>query len=188
MRLRQVAFVAENLMQVREELFQLLGLSEDYADPGVGEFGLENSVMTIGDTFLEVVSPTQTGTTAGRLLERRGGDGGYMVLVQTDDIEFMRNHTESLNVRKIWELDSDDTKAFHLHPKDIGGAILSVDQMEPPESWRWAGKAGNQGRPCGSQRFDLFLYRLTTLKTWRNVGARYWMRQYSHSTVVGLCC
>ena len=44
MRLRQVAFVAENLMQVREELFQLLGLSEDYADPGVGEFGLENSV------------------------------------------------------------------------------------------------------------------------------------------------
>ena len=73
MRLRQVAFVAENLMQVREELFQLLGLSEDYADPGVGEFGLENSVMTIGDTFLEVVSPTQTGTTAGRLLERRQG-------------------------------------------------------------------------------------------------------------------
>lgn len=140
MRLRQVAFVAENLMQVREELFQLLGLSEDYADPGVGEFGLENSVMTIGDTFLEVVSPTQTGTTAGRLLERRGGDGGYMVLVQTDDIEFMRNHTESLSVRKIWELDSDDTKAFHLHPKDIGGAILSVDQMEPPESWRWAGQ------------------------------------------------
>jgi hypothetical protein len=63
-----------------------------------------------------------------------------MVLVQTDDIEFMRNHTESLNVRKIWELDSDDTKAFHLHPKDIGGAILSVDQMEPPESWRWAGQ------------------------------------------------
>ena len=139
MRLRQVALVAENLNTVRQELFQLLGLSEDYADAGVGEFGLENSVMAIGDTFLEVVSPTQTGTTAGRLLERRGGDGGYMVLVQTDDIEFMRNHTESLKVRKIWEFDSADTKAFHLHPKDIGGAILSVDQMEPPQSWRWAG-------------------------------------------------
>jgi hypothetical protein len=139
MRLRQVAFVAENLAKVREELFQLLGLSEDYADPGVGEFGLENSVMAIGDTFLEVVAPTQPGTTAGRLLERRGGDGGYMVLVQTDNIEFMRNHTESLKVRKIWEFDIADTKAFHLHPKDIGGAILSVDQMEPPQSWRWAG-------------------------------------------------
>lgn len=140
MRLRQVAFVAENLSKVREDLFQLLGLNDDYADPGVGEFGLHNSVMAIGDTFLEVVAPTQTGTTAGRLLERRGGDGGYMVLVQTDDIEHVRAHTESLKVRKIWEFDSETTKAFHLHPKDVGGAILSVDQMDPPESWRWAGK------------------------------------------------
>jgi hypothetical protein len=26
-----------------------------------------------------------------------------------------------------------------LHPKDIGAAIVSVDQPIPPESWRWAG-------------------------------------------------
>lgn len=28
---------------------------------------------------------------------------------------------------------------MHLHPADVGGAIVSIDQAEPPESWAWAG-------------------------------------------------
>jgi hypothetical protein len=27
----------------------------------------------------------------------------------------------------------------HLHPKDMGGAIVSVDQMIPPARWEWGG-------------------------------------------------
>jgi hypothetical protein len=27
----------------------------------------------------------------------------------------------------------------HLHPRDIGGAIVSLDEPRPPESWRWGG-------------------------------------------------
>ena len=86
MRLRQVALVAKELAPTRDVLFRLLGLSEDFADPIVSQFGLRNSVVPIGDTFLEVVSPVEEGTTAGRLLERRSGDGGYMILLQVDDI------------------------------------------------------------------------------------------------------
>ena len=37
-----------------------------FRDPGVAAFGLQNAVMPIGRTFLEVVSPVQEGTTAGR--------------------------------------------------------------------------------------------------------------------------
>ena len=139
MKLRQVALVAERLAPVREQLFGLLGLTSDFADPGVGEFGLHNSVMAIGNTFLEVVAPKGPGTAAGRLLERRGGDGGYMVLLQVDEIEFYAAQTESLGIRKIWEIDRADARAFHVHPRDIGAAIVSFDQMIPPESWAWAG-------------------------------------------------
>ena len=139
MRLRQVALVADELSPVRKQLFALLGFEQDYKDPGVGEFGLENSVMAIGNTYLEVVSPIAEGTTASRLLERRGGNGGYMILVQTDDIAVDNQRIEKLGVRKVWEANLDDVVAFHLHPKDIGGAIVSIDQMTPPESWRWAG-------------------------------------------------
>jgi hypothetical protein len=42
-------------------------------------------------------------------------------------------------VRVVWTGDHDDIKGTHLHPKDVGGAILSVDWASPAESWRWAG-------------------------------------------------
>ena len=32
-----------------------------------------------------------------------------------------------------------DIRARHLHPRDIGGAIVSIDQPVPNGSWRWAG-------------------------------------------------
>lgn len=139
MRLRQVALVARELAPVRSLFFSLFGLQRDFNDPGVGEFGLENSVMAIGGTFLEVVAPVKDDTTAGRLLERRGGDGGYMVIVQTDDLTVDNARIEALGVRKVWEVNLHDAKAFHMHPRDVGGAIVSFDQMLPPESWKWAG-------------------------------------------------
>ena len=140
MRLRQVALVADQLAPARDALMTLLGLADDYQDPGVGEFGLENSVMSIGDTFLEVVAPTQAETSAGRLLQQRGGNGGYMVLFQVDDIELYREHTQALSIRKIWNIDQPNTKAFHLHPKDMGATIVSLDWMNPAQAWTWGGE------------------------------------------------
>ena len=139
MRLRQVALVAKNLVPVKKKVFTLLGLQSDYEDKGVDEFGLRNSVMAMGDTFLEVVSPMRGGTTAGRLLERRQGDGGYMVLAQVDDLCEISERTNIHKVRKIWEIERPEVKAFHVHPKDMGAAIVSFDQMTPPENWVWGG-------------------------------------------------
>ena len=31
-------------------------------------------------------------------------------------------------------------QALHLHPKQVGGAILSIDNMKPASSWLWAGR------------------------------------------------
>ena len=28
---------------------------------------------------------------------------------------------------------------LHLHPRDVGAAIVSIDAMDPASSWRWAG-------------------------------------------------
>jgi len=139
MRLRQVALVARKLGTAVEEIREVLGIEVGFADPGVGVFGLENAVLPVGDTFLEVVSPVGEGTTAGRLLDRRGGDGGYMVIVQVDDLARERARLEQIGVRIVWEADLDDAATVHLHPKDVGGAIVSLDWMKPPESWKWAG-------------------------------------------------
>ena len=70
MRIRQAAMVAATLQPVVDDLCEVFGLEVSCNDPGVGEFGLENAVIPVGDTFLEVVAPIQEGTAAGRLLER----------------------------------------------------------------------------------------------------------------------
>lgn len=139
MRIRQVALVARNLGPVVDDLCTVLGIEVAFNDPGVGVFGLENAVMPIGDTFLEIVSPRQDDTSAGRLLKRRGGDGGYMVIFQVEDLAAERVRIESLGVRVVWEIALEDAATIHLHPRDVGGAIVSLDEMSPPESWRWAG-------------------------------------------------
>lgn len=139
MRLRQIALVARRLEPVVGDLCAVLGIEVAFRDPGVRTFGLENAVMPIGDTFLEVVSPVEEDTTAGRYLDRRGGDGGYMVMVQTDDFQGDCERLGALGVRIVWSAEIEDICGMHLHPRDVGGAILSLDQPVPPESWRWAG-------------------------------------------------
>ena len=137
MRLRQVALVAKELDPIRSVIFELLGLTQDFADPIVRQFGLRNSVVPIGDTFLEIVSPVEEDTTAGRLLDRRSGNGGYMILLQVDDLSREISRIQDLEVRIVAELEIPESKAIHLHPKDIGGSITSLDQVTPPESWIW---------------------------------------------------
>lgn len=139
MRLRQIALVGEDLAAAKAEIAEVLGLGAPYADPGVGKYGLENAVWPIGDTFLEVVSPKQPGTTAGRLLEKRGGDGGYMAIFQTNDLAAARARIAEQGVRVVDQTDRPKASFTHLHPKDTGGAIVSIDAMDPPEHWEWGG-------------------------------------------------
>jgi len=139
LRLRQVVIVAEDLDQVVDALCRALDVEVCFRDPGVAEFGLVNALMAVGDQFIEVVSPKQDGTTAGRLLEKRGGDGGYMVIVQCDDLDRRRARLPGRGIRVVWRHDLPDIRGTHLHPRDIGGAIVSIDDATPPHSWRWAG-------------------------------------------------
>lgn len=138
MRIRQIVFAARHLSESSAALGALLGLDAPFRDPGVAEFGLDNAVFVFGDQFIEIVSPVRQGTTAGRLLERRG-DSGYMLILQTDD--FARAHARfaELAVRTVFAAEYPDIRAVHLHPKDIGGAIVSVDEPRPAAAWRWGG-------------------------------------------------
>ncbi|HEX7884440.1 MAG TPA: VOC family protein [Phenylobacterium sp.] len=139
MRLRQIALVGQDLEAARGEITDVLGLGAAYADPGVGKYGLHNAVWPVGDTFLEVVSPMREGTTAGRLLEKRQGDGGYMVILQTDDLDAARARVAEKGVRIADRFDGEGVAFTHLHPRDLGGAIVSIDHMVPATRWEWGG-------------------------------------------------
>lgn len=144
MRIRQVALAASDLEKTDATLRRLLGCDESYADPEIIYFGLDNRLYTLGDTFLEVVSPVQPNTAAGRFLDRRGGDGGYMVIVQIENLAQEQARLVDTAIRTVFADDRGNAKAIHLHPKDVPGAIPSLDEMTPPESWLWAGDGWEQ--------------------------------------------
>ncbi|WP_406021688.1 VOC family protein [Nocardioides sp. NBC_00850] len=139
-RLRQATLVARDLEAVVAELREALPLGDPFRDPVVGPlFGIHNAVMPLGDTFVEVISPVEENTTAGRHLDRLGGDGGYMVLFQVDDLAVARARIARLGFRVIFDYEDGGDTDVHIHPKDVPGAIVALDHMKRPESWRWAG-------------------------------------------------
>ena len=138
-RLRQIALVARELRPVIDDLSAVLGIEPCYVDPGVGVFGLENTLLPVGNQFLEVVAPIQEGTAGGRYLDRRGGDGGYMVITQTDDHAARRARVAELGVRVAWGFDAkhklaDGTeeieyRCMQLHPRDTGATFFEIDEQ-----------------------------------------------------------
>jgi hypothetical protein len=73
------------------------------------------------------VAPTRAGTAAGRYLDRRGGDGGYMVILDCDDIERRRRRMETMSVRIANPLRYETYTGLQLHPRDTGGSMLEFN-------------------------------------------------------------
>lgn len=140
LRLRQVVVTARDLDAVVEVLCAGFGLSVCFNDPSVAEFGLRNALLTVGDQFIEVVSPIAEGTAAGRLLDRRRAEvTAYMVMFEVDDLDARMGALSTAGVRTVWSGDLAGIRGRHLHPADIGGAIVSLDEPRPHGSWYWAG-------------------------------------------------
>jgi catechol 2,3-dioxygenase-like lactoylglutathione lyase family enzyme len=152
LRLRQVALVASDLDRAETLFEDVLGLAVCHRDPAVAEFGLRNILLPVGNQFIEVVAPTRAGTAAGRYLERRGGDGGYMVITQCDDHAPRRARVAALGVRVVHAFETDTFRNLQLHPRDTGGTFLEIDEQlgpqahEPDGPWLPAGPDWQRAR------------------------------------------
>ncbi len=140
-RLRQAVLAARDLEGTIAQLREEHGLGEPYRDPAVEYFGLANAVFAIGDTFLEVVSPIRDDAPAARQLARRGAERcGYMAMLQVDDLAAARSRVREAGAREVFEIALDDIAEVHVHPGDVGGAIVSLSAPQPASAWRWGGE------------------------------------------------
>ena len=146
--LRQICLVANQLQPVLDDLMAVFGLEVCFVDETVDVFGLENSLLPIGTNFIEVVSPVKENTAAGRYLERRGGDGGYMIITQADSAETQaacRARAKETGVRVAWEDTHKTGNYMQFHPGDTGGAFFEVDwdtKNDHQGNWMPAGGTG----------------------------------------------
>lgn len=141
----------ENLDRAGEAA-EAAGLPFVHIDPGVGYFGAANRLHRAGDTFVELLGEKDDGSPVGRHLRRLAGDGGYMVIIQVDDLDHHLGLAAAAGIRVVWQGGVEGIRGAHLHPADVGGAILSLDEADPVESWPWCGPdwTGGSGDHDGS--------------------------------------
>ena len=160
-RIRQIAQVGSDYAGIEQQLRDVFGLEVSYRDPGsrpsaeagVSPFGLRNFIMPIGNQFLETVSPKpDVADSAGaRYIARRGGDGGYMVIMQVPTGEFVarRQRLLDMGVRLVADhgVDDLDHAGIQLHPKDCPGGIqelrCNLDEDRDDGAW-WPTQDGWQ--------------------------------------------
>ncbi|HJN50227.1 MAG: hypothetical protein QGI68_04680 [Pseudomonadales bacterium] len=164
--LRQICLIAHELDSTIENLSKILGINKCFVDPGVGVYGLENTLLPIGRNFLELVVPVKEGTTGGRYLTRRGGDGGYMVICQADNKEnqqAVRQRALDNGVRIASESERETWNICQIHPGDMIASFLEIDwdvNNDFNGNWQPAGGLGwedkvNQSVTKGYQGVEL---------------------------------
>jgi len=135
-RLRQICLVAGDLTRVIADMQAIFGVNLAYQDANVRRDGLENALFPLGLAFVEVVSPVEADTAAGRFLERSGGIGGYMAIFNCSDPERRGRHANAISVRTAHTIDHDGFHAVQLHPRDCRAAMIEFDRTEGEEDLR----------------------------------------------------
>lgn len=153
--LRQICLVARELRPVIDELTDVLGIQSCFVDPGVGAFGLENTLMCVGRNFLEVVAPIQPNTAGGRYLDKRGGDGGYMVICQADSKESqqaVRQRALDNGIRIAHETEREQWNICQIHPGDMIASFFEIEWVPPNDfNGNWMPAGGTQWEPAVDQ-------------------------------------
>ena len=146
--LRQICLVAHELRPVIDDLTNILGINACFVDPGVGTFGLENTLLCVGRNFLEVVAPVEENTAGGRFLDRRGGDGGYMVICQAHSKkaqQAVRQRALDNGIRIAMESEREVWNICQIHPRDMIASFFEIDWMEANDfNGQWMPAGGLQ--------------------------------------------
>jgi len=150
LRLRQICLVANDLARVIADMQAIFGVKLAYQDPHVRRYGLENALFPFGLAFIEVVSPLEANTAAGRFLERSDGVGGYMAIFNCSDPDRRGRHANALGVRTAHTIDHAGFHAVQLHPRDCRAAMIEFDHTEGEDDLR--GPYGPAAAPAGPRR------------------------------------
>ncbi len=145
--IRQICLVADKLQPAIEDFSHVFEIKNCYSDPLVDFFGLENGLLPIGTDFIEIVAPIRDNTTAGRYIDRREGNGGYMILLQTDSAEVQASsltRAKEMGIRVAFEGTLETYHFVQLHPADTGGSFLQIDwDSQNEHNGYWYNAGGN---------------------------------------------
>ncbi|TQK68983.1 VOC family protein [Nocardioides sp. SLBN-35] len=136
-RLRQVVLITADLDSALTRARDALGFGPGVRDvEEMAKLGFEHEVLTLADTFVEIVAPLDPGSSFGQLV-RRNGDGGYMAVVQVPDLQGVVDTAAGIGVEPVIHQEYDGHRISQWHPKHLG-TLAELDQVEPAGTWHFA--------------------------------------------------
>ena len=134
-RIRQICLIAADLDAAQRQLESVFRIEVAYRDPGVAYYGLRNMLMPIGNQLLETASPEadEPDTAGGRYLKRRGGDGGYMVIMQAHRSAYrgFRDRVDAMGIRFVPINDGrlEGLGGLDIHATDAARALANAETI-----------------------------------------------------------
>lgn len=137
-RLRHYVIAAKDMDAVCQQLYALLEVEPVAKPPGPEPtlaFGFRTRMIRVGTTMLEVVSPIREKHQLNDFFAQRGGDGGFMVVLQTYDDDALLARAAANGHKLAFEIPN--FRGQHLMQFDYRtfGSRFEFYKYTPEDNW-----------------------------------------------------
>ncbi len=129
--LDHVAIAVHDLDVALAEYRRLFGVEPIHREV-VSEQGVEEAMLPVGGSFVQLLCPTGPDTPVGKFLERNG-EGLHHVAYAVDDIEGALAHLEAEGARLIDAAPRRGGRGARIafvHPAQLTGTLIELVQLE----------------------------------------------------------
>jgi len=128
--LDHVGIAVHNLDEALEDYRQQYGVEPMYREV-VEAQGVEEAMIAVGGSFVQVLTPLGPDTPVGRFLEKKG-EGLHHLAFAVDDIDEALEHLRSTGARLVDETPragGRGAKIAFVHPQSLGGTLIELVEL-----------------------------------------------------------
>ena len=128
-KVEHIALAVEDLEAAIAHYANVWGLDVTHRER-VEDQGVEEAMLPVGDTFLQLLGPTGTDTTVGKFIERRG-EGLHHIAYEVSDLEAALATLKEKGVPLIDEVPRRGGRGHmvaFVHPKGNHGLLVELIQ------------------------------------------------------------
>lgn len=136
-RVRHYVFATHDMKVVCDQIYEFLELSPAPKTEGTGgteKYGFYSTMMCIGTTMVEVVQPIKPDHYLSAWLKKRGGDGGFQVVLQTFDAEALKRRAAAENLKLTIDMMFQGQHMIQFDYKHFG-THFELYEYSPEENW-----------------------------------------------------
>ncbi|MCR6644411.1 MAG: hypothetical protein NVV62_07795 [Terricaulis sp.] len=143
--IRHYVLATSSIEGVSEQLQDFLQIPQGIRHDMSEHLGFRNEMMKIGETMFELVQPVAPDHRLHRWLRERGGDGGYMIVLQTFDAERFRERAYGEHLRLTRDMQFRRQDMIQFDPVRFG-THFETYQYSLPNGW-WGDPNGRDYQP-----------------------------------------